>query len=55
MCIANEILTPPKHYTIHGFNTSFEISLYDSSHNDKIILPLDGKDKIIVEAILISI
>ena len=54
LCIANDSLAPTKFYPVNGFNSSFEITLYSVTGGERIILPKDGRDIVIVELILIA-
>ena len=54
LCIANDSLAPTKFYPVNGFNSSFEITLYNVTGGKRIILPKDGRDIVIVELILIA-
>lgn len=54
LCIANDSLAPTKYYPVNGFNSSFDITLYSVTGGERVILPNDGRDVVIVELILIA-
>ena len=54
LMLSNTVNRPPKTFEINGFNRGFELSLIDLDERREIELPADGKDKIVVEMILIA-
>ena len=52
ICISDEQYNPPKEYDVSGYRKDFSISLFD---RDALVeLPIDGKDIIIIEMLLIA-
>ena len=54
LMLSNTVNTPPKSFEINGFNKGFELNLINLEDNTEVELPADGKDKIVVEMILIA-
>ena len=55
LMLSNTVNRPPKMFEINGFNKGFELSLIDLDERREIELPADGKDKIVVEMILLAV
>ena len=54
LTLSNISHNPPKMYDINGYNSKFAIYLHDPSSKQDIELPIDRKDIITVETILIA-
>lgn len=54
LTLSNVINPVPKYYEINGFKTDFSIFLYDACLKSPVELPLDGKDLIVVEILLVA-
>ena len=54
LMMSNMIYSPPKTFEISGYNKGFDINLIELNSQNELVLPADGKDKIVVEMILVA-
>lgn len=54
LAMSNEKYSPPKYYDFKSSSNTFVIQLYDLNQESPIELPADGKDRIIIEMILVA-
>lgn len=54
LALSNIINPVPKYFEINGFKTDFSVFLYDACLKNPVELPLDGKDLIIIELLLVA-
>ena len=54
LTLSNVINPIPKYFEINGFKTDFSIYLYDACLKSPVELPLDGKDLMLVELLLVA-
>jgi len=48
----NSLFTPPKRYPIRSTTNKFTVQLFDGVSSKPIVLPIDQKDQVIIEAVM---